>query len=155
MPYCGGSSGICGSPDADGAWILAISFPEEYPLRSPEIRFITPILHCNVNSHGKICHSIFDRNYNADTSMTTMLSCVYGLLLTPDKHDPVDSTLALSANNDSGEYEGAIMAHCLIHASTPRTALVAQLADVDEGQSDLGRDRDLCDGAKVQVIHGL
>eukprot|EP01051_Picozoa_sp_SAG22_P016240 SAG22_NODE_2258_length_2779_cov_1.213433_2_plen_243_part_00 len=101
--------GPAGTPYANGAWTLAISFPEEYPLRAPEIRFITPILHCNVNSHGKICHSIFDRNYSADTSMATMLSCVYGLLLTPDKHDPVDSTLALSANNDSGEYEGAIM----------------------------------------------
>ena len=116
---------------------------------------MTPILHCNVNSHGKICHSIFDRNYNAgagrcraarpgepcrgattyrarpvcglaDTSMATILNCVYGLLLTPDKHDPVDSTLALSANNDSGEYEGSIMAHVALHAAKPREELVCR-----------------------------
>ena len=41
---------------------MAVSFPPEYPLSPPEMRFITPILHCNVNSHGKICHSIFDSN---------------------------------------------------------------------------------------------
>lgn len=44
--------------------------------------------------------------------MRTLLSCVYGLLLNPEKHDPLDSTLALSANNDSGEYEAVSSAPC-------------------------------------------
>ena len=118
------------TPYTNGAWTLAISFPEDYPLRAPEIRFVTPIcessvplllpccclaaallrvfphtvarstadssaVHCNVNAHGKICHSIFDRNYSSDTTVGTLLEHVYGLLLTPDKHDPLDSTLAL------------------------------------------------------------
>ena len=117
------------TPYRNGAWILAVSFPVEYPLMPPEIRFVTPILHCNVNSYGKICHSIFDRNYNADTTMHTILACVYGLLLTPDKHDPLDSTLALSANSDSGEYEAAIMTHVQLHASKSRVELVESLAD--------------------------
>jgi ubiquitin-protein ligase len=53
------------------------------------------VVHCNVNAHGKICHSIFDRNYSSDTAVGTLLEHVYGLLLTPDKDDPLDSTLAL------------------------------------------------------------
>lgn len=34
-----------------------MSFPVEYPLLPPEMRFVTPILHCNINAHGKICKS--------------------------------------------------------------------------------------------------
>ena len=59
--------------------------------------------------------------------MTTILQCVFGLLLNPDKDDGIDSTLALSANNDSGEYEAAIISHVQIHASRPRAELVAGL----------------------------
>merc|ERR1711871_910451 len=120
-------AGPDGTPYRNGHWVCAIAFPEDYPLRPPEVRFLTPILHCNVNSHGKICHSIFDRNYSADVSVKMILDCVYGLLLTPDKHDPIDSTLALSANNDSGEYEASIMRHVRRFASQPNEEPVAQL----------------------------
>ncbi|KAF3916837.1 hypothetical protein ABW20_dc0109422 [Dactylellina cionopaga] len=44
-----------------GAFVLYISMEEEYPLFPPEGRFVTEILHPNVNKHGRICHSIFDR----------------------------------------------------------------------------------------------
>ena len=61
------------TPYRNGAWILAVSFPVEYPLMPPEIRFVTPILHCNVNSYGKICHSIFDRNYVGSQAIHLLL----------------------------------------------------------------------------------
>jgi len=44
---------------------------------------------------GRICHSIFDRNYTPATSVRVMIDCIYGLLLNPDVSDPLDSTLAL------------------------------------------------------------
>ena len=36
-----------------------------------------------------------------------LFSCIYGLLLSPDKSDPLDSTLALQSYNDDGGYEAA------------------------------------------------
>ena len=39
---------------AGAVFVINILFPENYPEDSPEIRFETPILHCNVNSHGKV-----------------------------------------------------------------------------------------------------
>jgi ubiquitin-protein ligase/ubiquitin/uncharacterized protein YegL len=70
-----------GCPYSEGTWLLYISFPDNYPQASPEIRFLTPIRHANVNSYGKICHSIFTRNWTSDTTVASLLSCVYGLLL--------------------------------------------------------------------------
>ena len=44
-------------PYGCGVWMLYVHFPVKYPIVSPEIRFVTPIRHCNVNPHGRICHS--------------------------------------------------------------------------------------------------
>jgi len=100
-----------GSHYSGGTWLLYVEFPPEYPLKAPEIRFVTPIRHSNVNQYGKICHSIFNRNWTADTTMHTVLQCVYGLMLNPDTDDPLDTNLALSFFSASGDYEAAIMKH--------------------------------------------
>ena len=41
-------AGPDGTPYRNGNWVCVIAFPEDYPLRAPEVRFLTPILHCNV-----------------------------------------------------------------------------------------------------------
>eukprot|EP01121_Diplochlamys_sp_Union-15-3_P015501 TRINITY_DN5139_c0_g2_i3.p1 TRINITY_DN5139_c0_g2~~TRINITY_DN5139_c0_g2_i3.p1 ORF type:complete len:704 (+),score=145.45 TRINITY_DN5139_c0_g2_i3:728-2839(+) len=105
-----------GSPYKGGTWLLYANFPDDYPLGAPEIRFITPIRHCNVNQYGKICHSIFTRNWSSDTSMPTVLSCIFGLLLNPDVDDPLDTGLALQYFAASGQYEASIMEHVNKHA---------------------------------------
>lgn len=37
-----------------------------------------------MNSHGRICHSILERNYLVDTKMKDIFDCIFGLLLTPE-----------------------------------------------------------------------
>ena len=98
-------SGPSGTPYADGAWLLYILFPADYPTVPPIVRFVTEILHCNINSSGRICHSILSQNWTESTSIKLILDCISGLLLVPDKDDPLDSTLALAAADDSGLYE--------------------------------------------------
>jgi len=82
------------TPYEGGVFYLYAKFPETYPTKPPEIRFITPIYHCNINSNGRICHSIFARNYTIDTSVRLMFDCIYGLLLTPEPDDPLDNAIA-------------------------------------------------------------
>lgn len=110
-------AGPDGCPYSEGTWLLYISFPENYPQSAPEVRFLTPIRHANVNSYGKICHSIFTRNWTADTSVASLLACVYGLLLNPDCDDPIDTFLALQFFEGNGQYEALIMAHVSKHAA--------------------------------------
>jgi len=105
-----------GTPYAGGSWLLYMEFPANYPDQAPEMRFVTPIKHCNINSYGRICHSIFGRNYTPDTTIAVILQCVYGLLLNPDVSDPLDSTLALEFYESSGLYEISIVNHVKRHA---------------------------------------
>ncbi|XP_053740335.1 uncharacterized protein LOC128770101 [Synchiropus splendidus] len=86
-----------GPPDTPyerGVFELYCQFGEEYPVKPPLVRFLTPIYHCNINSVGRICHNIFDRNYNAHITMREILNAVYGLLIAPEPEDPLDSILA-------------------------------------------------------------
>jgi len=123
-----------GSPYRGGTWLMYISFPAAYPLSAPEIRFVTPIRHCNVNHYGRICHSIFTRNWTADTTMSTVLNCIFGLLLNPDTDDPLDSTLALAFFDNNGQYEASIMQHVSKHAQQKdRAAWKRELVADEEG----------------------
>ena len=82
------------TPYQGGVFILFAKFPENYPFEAPQIRFITEIYHCNVNSSGRICHSIFDRNYMTTTNMLDICNCLYGLLQAPEPQDPLDNVMA-------------------------------------------------------------
>jgi ubiquitin-protein ligase len=96
---------------ARGCWLAYVRFPPDYPQQGPEFRFVTPIHHCNVNTHGKICHPILDREWLPDMTMNDVFGCVYGLLLSPDKSSPLDSNNALAFYDDSGGYEAKIIEH--------------------------------------------
>nr|XP_006817456.1 PREDICTED: uncharacterized protein LOC100368888 [Saccoglossus kowalevskii] len=92
------------TPYEGGVFVLYVDFPDKYPLSPPQIRFLTPIYHCNINVAGRICHSIFDRNYTPDTPVSTILMYVFGLLITPEPDDPLDSVLAEEYFSDKDKY---------------------------------------------------
>lgn len=124
------------TPYAQGCYLLYIKFPVDFPSSAPEVRFVTPIYHCNINSQGKVCHSILDRNWTVETSVRQVLECVFGLLLSPDVTDPLDSHIALAYYDDCGGYEATIIEHTRKHASVTRkqwaSVFSAESLSIDE-----------------------
>ncbi|KAJ3069267.1 hypothetical protein HDU98_007670, partial [Podochytrium sp. JEL0797] len=112
---------MCGPKDTiyGGAVFLAtLTFPEGYPVEAPTFRFDTPIRHCNVNTYGKVCHSVLSQAWTLDTTASQILDCVFGLLLVPDVDNPIDSVLALMSYDDSGKYEATILQHTALYAKS-------------------------------------
>lgn len=127
-------SGPDGTAYAGGVWKIYVQFPADYPVVPPQLRFITPIKHCNINQHGRVCHSILGRNWTRDTSMQVVLQNVYGLLLEPDVEDPLDSTLALAFYDDNGLYETSIVEYVEKHAKAKTRADWFKLLSAPEEQ---------------------
>ena len=109
-----------GTPYKNGTWLAYLHFSESYPSVPPNIRFVTPIKHCNINNYGRVCHSILDRNYTPNTKISTILDCVYGLLLNPDASDPLDTNMAMLYYEADGQYEAQIMEYVNKFARTSR-----------------------------------
>ncbi|XP_058643666.1 uncharacterized protein LOC131547244 isoform X5 [Onychostoma macrolepis] len=104
------------TPYENGTFELYCQFGRDYPVKPPAVRFYTPIYHCNINSVGRICHNIFDRNYSADVTMREILDAVYGLLILPEAGDPLDSILAEEFLTSKEIYEQAAKDNTAVNA---------------------------------------
>ncbi len=82
-------------PYYGGAWRLLVEFPDEYPAKAPNIFFVTPMLHLNVNAQGRVCHSALLRDYMPDSGIDHLLQCVVALLVAPDAESPFNEHLAM------------------------------------------------------------
>ncbi|KAK6502352.1 hypothetical protein TWF506_002933 [Arthrobotrys conoides] len=109
-----------------GAFVMYLDMGEDYPLFPPEARFLTEILHPNINKHGKICHSILDRNWTADTSNAQLLNTIWSLLSTPEVSDPVNTVLTLDYHWDEVAFRDRVKNHIQDHAKKTRKQLVTE-----------------------------
>lgn len=115
------------SPYSEGVFLLYLHADDGYPTFAPKARFVTKIIHPNVNVHGRICHSIFDRDWTSDTSMGAILDTIYGLLYQPESSDPVNTTTTLGFFHDPVEFSEAARQHARKHASMTREEWKAEL----------------------------
>ena len=114
-----------GSPDsvyADGTFLLYLHMEEPYPTLGPKGRFVTPIYHPNINRHGRICHSIFDRNWTSDTRCLDVINTVYSLLLVPEFSEPVNVMVTLSYHHDTVAFAETAKESIRKHAKKSREA---------------------------------
>eukprot|EP01083_Nonionella_stella_P027728 76380_1 len=122
-------SGPPQTPYEGGTFVLYLDLRGEYPQKAPKMRFITPIKHVNVNTYGRICHSIFDRNYTPDVKIRGILNVVYGLLLNPDWDDPLDSVLRQEYADNPELFRWSVKAHVQQYAmSKTRAEMMKELS---------------------------
>lgn len=103
-----------------GTFVLDIHFPQYYPLEPPEIRFFTPIKHCNVNHYGRICLPILDRNYLNTCCMKEILDIVYQMFSNPDIFNAINTDLACLFYTNKIQYEILIRQSVGTHATQDR-----------------------------------
>lgn len=80
-----------------------------------------------MNQQGRICHSVFDRNYSPALSFKQIIECVYGLILTPEPEDPLDNVVATFFLSDYQTYLKNAKEATLKNASLPTEKIVEEL----------------------------
>ncbi len=141
------------TPYEDGIFLLYADFPGDYPLRPPTIRFITYIYHCNMNSQGRICHSVLDRHYSPALTFRHIIDCIYGLILTPEPDDPLDNLIASYYLSDYPTYLEKAKEETKKKASLPVEDIVEEIfgkiADDIEKQKKIKEIGSWIDSAKA------
>lgn len=92
-----------------------IVIPNDYPKSSPEISFITPILHPNIKNNS-ICLDLLKKGWNSKITISSLLKSIVMLLGNPEFSDPWNLDLTKLYRENISEYENKIKEHCKKYA---------------------------------------
>ena len=108
--------GPTNSPYSGGIFRLSIKFPDTYPFKPPKIKFITKILHPNINRYGSICLDILNTNWSPVLNISKVLLSICSLLTDPNVNDPLNSSIAKIYSEDRIKYNKLVRNYTLTHA---------------------------------------
>ncbi|KAL2760361.1 hypothetical protein ACRALDRAFT_1046443 [Sodiomyces alcalophilus JCM 7366] len=117
---------IPGPPDtpyAGGRFIVDILIPDNYPFKSPIMKFDTKVWHPNISSQtGAICLDTLGAGWSPVQTVKTALLSLRMLLEFPNAKDPQDAEVAKMMMSRPEEF--AIKAHewAVVHAGAPPNA---------------------------------
>lgn len=109
--------GPTNSPYSGGIFKLSIVFPDTYPFKPPKIKFITKILHPNINRHGSICLDILNTSWSPILNISKILLSICSLLTDPNENDPLNSSIAKIYKTNRTEYNKLVRNYTLTHAT--------------------------------------
>jgi ubiquitin-protein ligase len=82
-------TGAAGTPYEQRCFLLFIDF-ELFPALAPEVRFVSPVYHCNVNNDGRSCLDVLS-TWNPESSVRAILKEIAKLMACPNSHAAIDS----------------------------------------------------------------
>ncbi|KAL7637695.1 UNVERIFIED_CONTAM: hypothetical protein RMT77_011304 [Armadillidium vulgare] len=87
-----------GSVYQGGSFKLEIEIPERYPFNPPNIRFLTPIYHPNIDNMGRICLDLLKMppsgGWRPALSISNILTSIRVLMNAPNPDDPLVPEIA-------------------------------------------------------------
>ncbi|KAF1815327.1 UBC-like protein [Eremomyces bilateralis CBS 781.70] len=87
--------GVEGTAYEYGLWQLDIQVPSGYPHSPPEVKFITPICHPNVDfKTGEICLDLLKTAWTPAYTITTTLTSIHQLLTSAEPDSPLNLDIA-------------------------------------------------------------
>ncbi|CAF0748134.1 unnamed protein product [Adineta ricciae] len=123
---------ICGPEDSiyeSGAYQLQLTFSEDYPLRPPQVRFLTKVFHPNVWwDDGFICVDILKDGWLPSYDVLAILHSIRLLLADPNPLSPANLEAALLYRDNRVEYNRRV------------SQMIQDTLDTDDDDDDDGND---------------
>lgn len=116
------------TPYAGGYWLLYYKFPVDYPFKPPQVKFHTPIYHCNINRDGAICLDILKDQWSPALTAQRVALSIQALLGDPNFNDPLDAYKAQIGRDNRPRYDAEAAAHKDTHAGHSLEEMITQYA---------------------------
>ncbi|XP_016959993.1 ubiquitin-conjugating enzyme E2 H [Drosophila biarmipes] len=88
--------GPLGTAYEGGVWTVNVAMPLEYPLKAPRVRFVTKILHPNIEfTTGLVCMNVFRQAWSSSYDLVNIFDTFLPQLLRqPNPNDPLNHKAA-------------------------------------------------------------
>ena len=110
------------TPYVGGTFDLTLRLSARYPFEPPQVRFVTPVYHPNVDSGGRICLDTLKMppkgSWVPSLNVLTLLSTIRVLLAEPNADDGLMPDITAQFKRDRGAFDDAARAWTLKHASS-------------------------------------
>jgi ubiquitin-conjugating enzyme E2 G2 len=106
-----------GTPFEDGIFVAHLSFPSDYPLSPPSMRFVSELFHPNIYPDGKVCISILHppgddpmgyetsaERWSPVQSIEKILISVVSMLAEPNDESPANVDAAKMYREDRAKF---------------------------------------------------
>lgn len=98
-------AGPDGTPYEDGAFVISFVFPDNYPFKHPEVKFVTPMYHPNIKKDtGEICMDVFASSWSPTQKVQDILQKLVSLLRNPSTSAPLESEICQEFVNNYSKF---------------------------------------------------
>ena len=92
-----------GSAYEEGTFTLSFTFPDNYPFKCPDVKFITPMYHPNVKKDtGEI---IYTNSWSPTQKVSDIIEKLASLLVSPSTESPLEAEIAELFIKDHKKWE--------------------------------------------------
>lgn len=87
-------TGPTGTPYETGVFMMDVVIPETYPFKPPNVRFVTPMYHPNIDAFGNICVDILKESWSPIYSLSKVMLAISSLIAEPNPNDALNQSAA-------------------------------------------------------------